>query len=421
MNDKLKKALHTQLGKKYLNQKELQYSTEANVLLTPYEYKKYLEYKEDLIERNEEKGLLIGLPLKSFNSRFIYYCLGDELLSLLESYSMLLKEDYAYNSDTLSNRFASNIYKSRLYSEIEGSLNVENVPTTRRRLKELLEENAKAENVNDIIIQNMDKAIKFVEGLPSFNKENLLKLYNILSDNCLEEDNKLREGDYYRYDTVEIGGYHGCPYSQISECMDSLFKFVNDSLKQERSLTWMLMPYICHYYILYIHPYFDYNGRTARMVSYWILLLANDECFPPIISEAINQTKSQYYRALEQSRDSHNDMSYFFIYLFSISCDYILCYKNVESIEQQLKNKGILLTDTDRNYIKKIMITYNGKFTYMDFLKNCNIEMSKQGALKTLNKLVGYGFLEITETPSKSKLFDVNKAAIPYKLSSFNL
>ena len=32
---------------------------------------------------------------------------------------------------------------------------------------------------------------------------------------------------------------------------------------------------IVQYYILYIHPYFDFNGRTARMAFIWILYLNN--------------------------------------------------------------------------------------------------------------------------------------------------
>ena len=92
-----------------------------------------------------------------------------------------------------------------------------------------------------------------------------------------------------------------------------------------------------------------------------------------------------------------------------MSCDYILCYQNLEYIEQQLKNKGEMLTETDSNYLKTIMVTYNGKFTYLDFLNNCKIEMTKQGALKLLNKYVSYGILQEVETPSKSKLFDLDK------------
>ena len=176
----------------------------------------------------------------------------------------------------------------------------------------------------------------------------------------------------------------------------------------------MLLPHICHYYLLYIHPYFDYNGRTARMVSYWVYLLSDSSYFPPIVSEAINQKKNKYYRALEETRDSHNDITYFLIFIFKASCEYFLCYKNIELIDQHAKNVGILLTETEKNYLKKILITYKGVFSYNDFLINCNIEMTKQGALKILNKFVACGALKETPTPSKMKLFDINEKVVDY-------
>ena len=417
MDEKFDKALNAQMGAVYFNQKELQYSTSADIFLTPFEYSVFLVFKEKMLEDGDNR--FVDLPLKTFNSDHIYYCLSGELKSLLDSYLHLIIDDATINNSFLSDRFASSLYRSRIYSEIEGSLNVENVPTTRRRLKELIEDNAKPENKNDVIIKNMDNGLKFVEGKPSFNKENLFKLYNLLSKDCLDKENALQEGNYYRHDTVEVGGYKGCPYQQISECMDSLFAFVNESLKDKSNhFGLMLLPHICHYYLLYVHPYFDYNGRTARMVSYWVYLLTESSYFPPIISEAINQKKDKYYRALEETRNSHNDITYFLLYIFKTSCEYFLTYKNIELVDQHTKNVGILLTETEKNYIKKILITYQGAFSHSDFLNNCHVEMTKQGALKILNKFVYCGALKEVPTTSKSKLFDINEKVVDYKVKT---
>ena len=114
-----------------------------------------------------------------------------------------------------------------------------------------------------------------------------------------------------------------------------------------------LLPHICHYYLIYIHPYFDFNGRTARMVSYWVYLLSGLQDFPPVISEAINQTKHQYYRAIENSRDAHNDITYFLLYLLRVANDYVITYQNLEALEKEAKNKGYIITETELNYMKK--------------------------------------------------------------------
>ena len=417
-DEKFKTILDTVLTGKYYNEKDLEYSKDVGTFLSPYEYKQFLSYKESIIESGHSPFTV--LPLKTFNSKFIYFALGKDLLSIIDSYMSLLFDDVTENNILLSKRHSSEFYKSRLYSEIEGSVNVENVPTTRRRLKELLENNLPPENKNDIIIQNMDRAIKFVQSLPEFNKENLFTLYSLLSKDCLNEDDLLKQGDYYRYDSVEVDRYLGCPHTLINECMNSLFEYVNyilnnDKIQYQKVLL-TLLPHICHYYVIYIHPYFDYNGRTARMVSYWIYLLSQKDYFPPIVSEAINQTKSKYYRSIEESRDSNNDITFFLKYIFSVSIDYCLCYKNLELIDKHSKNKNIILTETEMNYIKKILISCKGKFSYIDFLKACSVDMSKQGAFKLLNKFVDCDILITTTAQSKAKLFEINDDVVLYKM-----
>ena len=48
-----------------------------------------------------------------------------------------------------------------------------------------------------------------------------------------------------------------------------------------------------HFYFVYIHPYFDVNGRTSRTLAMWYLL--NEEAYPYIIfNRAINNNASNY-------------------------------------------------------------------------------------------------------------------------------
>ena len=64
------------------------------------------------------------------------------------------------------------------------------------------------------------------------------------------------------------------------------------------------------------------------------------------------------------------------------------------------------------------MISNNGKFTHKDFTKWVDVDMSKQGALKILNKLCDYDLL-ISSIPEKSniKIFEVNPKIIKYRVN----
>jgi Fic family protein len=409
--------LEGQLKTTYYDIQDLKYSTKAGYFLSSLEVDSLLAYEEKVLHDHAQEKL-VALPLKSYNSEFIFYANCRELLSIKQDYLRTVNDDISKSPVPLSLRHNDEITRSRVYSELEGSVNIENVPTTRKRTAELLEHKRKPENRNDIIIMNMDNAMGFILTKPEFNKENLRKLYEILSHDCLEEEDRLDPLSFYRNDEVEIDGYKGCPVEKIDSCMESLFSFVNQNLRNPQYAS--LLPHIAHYYLVYIHPYFDYNGRTSRMVSLWIsFLLGETSSFPSFISEAINERKSGYYAALENARDAHNDLTYFLLYIYEVSLDYFYCYKNLESIEEALQRKGITLLPSQENYLKRILVSYKGKFTFRDFEKFTMTTMSKVGAFKILNAFESYGILKSSISNNKQKLFEIDASWLPYKMSNF--
>ena len=400
-----------QLRKHYCNARELQYNTIYGYFLDLDELSHFYDYIDNVEE--DFSNSLIKLDLKTFNFKNIYFSRCIELSQSLMNYCSLLIEDLKMDNSSLAIRNMPEILRSRIYSEVEGSLNIENVPTTRKRFEELVVKGEKPITANDKVIKNMASAIEFVLKKPAFTKDNLYHLYNILSKDSLDYEDRLHEGDYYRDDKVFIDAYEGCPFEKIDECMNSLFKYVNDNLKRQDYLQFLL-PHIAHYYILYIHPYFDFNGRTARMVSFWIYLLMNNS-YPPYISDAINQTKGLYYSSLSESRNAHNDMTYFLLYIMDISILYFLTYKNIEHIDEILKNRGIVLSNLDKDYIKRILVSAKTPFMYTDFTRWNHIQITKQGAFKILNRFVEYGILKEVETNNNKKLFCINSDMILYQ------
>ena len=227
------------------------------------QFQQFLAIKDELVD--EGHAQIKPLPLKTFNSKHCFYVKGAYLSQARNEYCRILTSDYELNQSWLFTRNLDEMMTSRFFSEIEGTLNIENIPTTHRRIVEI----DKSENLtdrNDLIVKNMLNATRYIiENRPTFNKENLRALYEILSHGCLPDELKIKDGAFYRDDKVYIGDFEGADPSIVDACMDSLFAFANDptSIKEHGDM----LPYICHYYILYIHPYFDYNGRTARMVS----------------------------------------------------------------------------------------------------------------------------------------------------------
>lgn len=397
---------------KYLSKREICYDTSYPFCYDPHRYEEYLRFKEEKIQKNGSSDY-VSLPLFSFNSPLLFYSNSFDLQNARESYleaNHLLMSMFSPSLPDVSSP-KSEVLRSLLFSEVEGSLNLENVPTTRKRVKELFDQKREPVNRNDQIIKNMALGIDFVLGKPAFNKDNLRKLYGLLSEGCLDPEDRLKEGNYYRDDEVEVDGYPGCPFKKLDEAMNSLFSFVNQSLLAKKNL--VLLPHLTHYALVYYHPYFDYNGRMARMLSFWISLLEGS-AFVPLFSEAINGNKNQYYLALEESRNNHNDLTYFLLYLLRTSASYCFLYRDIENLVQEEKNQGITpLSATEQSYLRKIVIKARGKFNQADFLSFAGIEISKQGGLKILNHFVDLKILKAS-TIARAKFFEVNKSFFPY-------
>ena len=60
---------------------------------------------------------------------------------------------------------------------------------------------------------------------------------------------------------------------------------------------------VAHVYIAMIHPFGDGNGRTARLIEFYILLRAGlPDMASHILSNHYNDTRQEYYRRLDQMR-----------------------------------------------------------------------------------------------------------------------
>lgn len=405
-------AIDLIVGEKYHTINDLRYNQKIGIMLSKGEFDEFLSIKDQLVKEKFE--FIKSLPLKTFNSSYCFYTQALYLLQTQNEYFRILSSDYELNQTSLFDRNIQDMLTSRLFSEIEGTLNIENIPTTHRHIVEV----SKNENLtekNDIIVKNMLNAIQFiVDEKPAFNKENLRVLYNILSKDCLPEKLCVKDGAYYRDDKVYIGAFEGAPVEMIDECMDSLFAFASDpeSIKVHGEF----LPYICHYYILYVHPYFDYNGRTARMVSFWLNYVNNISYAPYFMSEAINENKNDYYRAITDTRNTNNDLTYFLGYILETSIKYGFVYKNLEEMKNILSKTGDTLTSTEWVYVKKILV-HNPEdfFNYKMFLNYIHATMTRQGALKILNNLNSYGILEKTTNKKGDIIFRLNQDFITYK------
>ena len=84
----------------------------------------------------------------------------------------------------------------------------------------------------------------------------------------------------------------GLPWQMLPEYMGSLVEFIH----QESAMNDLLKAALTHFYIAYLHPWFDSNGRMARLIHLWYLVQQrySSALFVPL-SEYVEKSRRGYY------------------------------------------------------------------------------------------------------------------------------
>ena len=98
---------------------------------------------------------------------------------------------------------------------------------------------------------------------------------------------------------VRITGANFIPpnATKVSDLLDELIDFVNNNPLQLNDIE---LATIFHHKLVYIHPFFDGNGRTVRLVMNLLLMRKG---FPPAI--ILKNDRKKYYDALNQANNGN--------------------------------------------------------------------------------------------------------------------
>ena len=94
-------------------------------------------------------------------------------------------------------------------------------------------------------------------------------------------------------------------YETILDLMANLEKFINDETMSD--LDPLVKMVIIHYQFESIHPFYDGNGRTGRIINVLYLVMNNLLDLPILyLSRYIIENKGQYYKLLQEVRETDN-------------------------------------------------------------------------------------------------------------------
>ncbi len=173
-------------------------------------------------------------------------------------------------------------------------------------------------------------------------------------------------------------------YETIVKLLTNLEKFINNFDDDIDAL--IKMPVI-HYQFESIHPFYDGNGRTGRILNVLYLVLAKKLDFPILfLSEYINHSKQKYYDLLNKTSQTW-DYGEFIVYLLQwIISQAKNTSKKIITIKNLIQKTEIKLSHLKMDNYKMIHILFSKPFmTVSDFTKE--IWLSRQSATKYIHIL----------------------------------
>jgi Fic family protein len=279
--------------------------------------------------------------------------------------------------------------------EAKDSSAIENIITTHDDLY-------KAElNVKDIKSLNAKEVHNYIEALKkgfSLTSERKLITNNIIVEiqSLLENNNagfrKVPGTSLKNTSTGEIIYTPPQDVAEIKDLMSNLEIFINDNEFSE--LDPLIKMAIIHFQFESIHPFYDGNGRTGRIINVLYLVLQDLLNLPILyLSKYIIANKGDYYRLLQEVRDKDEWESWVLFMLNAVietSNDTISVIEKIKNLLIEYKHK---IRNDYKFYSQDLLNNlFKHPYTKIEFLEE-ELGISRITAATYLNKLAEDGLL----------------------------
>lgn len=290
-------------------------------------------------------------------------------------------------------------------NEAKGSSAIENIVTTH-------DEIYKAMSQKTYINSNAKEVVNYRSAI--WHGYNLVKQKEILTTNMIVEIQQIIEdnnagirklpGTVLKNDrTGEVVYTPPEDEKEILEYMKNLEEYINEDFD---SIDPLIKLAIIHYQFESIHPFYDGNGRSGRIINILYLIL-KDLLDSPILylSKYIIRNKSQYYKLLKETRE-HNNFEEWIIYILvgieEMAEETMLLIRRIndemETMKEELKLK------LPKIYSKELLEALFFEFyTKVPYLQD-KLGISDKTAMTYLNKLEGEGFL-VSEKVGRERIY----------------
>ena len=181
-------------------------------------------------------------------------------------------------------------------------------------------------------------------------------------------------------------------YAEIVDLMTNLEQFINDDTISDFDP--LVKMAIIHYQFESIHPFYDGNGRTGRIINVLYLVMKDLLNLPVLyLSRYIILNKGDYYKLLQEIRETDNWENWLLFMLEAIeqiSKETIELIRKIRNLIFEYKK---ILRDNYKFYSQDLLNNlFKHPYTKIEFIER-DLGVSRITAAKYLNILVKDGLL----------------------------
>ncbi len=271
------------------------------------------------------------------------YIVTDKMLNYV---SRIMKKVGEANYFESLNKYPNLRRKSRIKS-IHSSLAIENNQLSLFDVEDVINGKIVVGEQKDIQeVKNAYEAYEQIDKVDPYSLDDLKKVQGILTFLLEKDAGKFRNHGEAVYDG-DIKIFVAPPHKLVPSLMEKLFEWMD---KNKDIINPLILSSVFHYEFLFIHPFSDGNGRTARIwqtviLAHWEKIFA----YLPIES-MIKKNQNKYYKIIDNCNKNGNSTEFieFMLKMINDTIDEVIISKQIK------QNEKISLSKSEIEVIKCI-------------------------------------------------------------------
>ena len=302
-----------------------------------------------------------------------------------------------------------------ILKEARASSEIENVITTHDKLYQAL--SAKNTQIDAATKEVLRYREAMLFGFHIIQKRGFLNTNALIEiQNILEENNAgIRKLPGTALKNAATGKVIYTPpddYDTVLRLMKNLEEYLNE----DNDISPLIKLAVLHYQFESIHPFYDGNGRTGRIINVLYLILQKQLESPILyLSAYIIDNKADYYRLLQEIRLKDNWEEWIIYILKGIEVTAKETISRIQEINKLfIKTQEKVKNDAEKLYNKELLeLLFEHPYSKIDYLID-RLKISRITASKYLKELEKLGILQSKKVWKETlyihtELFDILK------------